>query len=408
MLRFWSWLRRLSRAVRRQATILVGAGFLIVVVLSAFGAFESYLRNAQIEDASRGAKRLAAVLAYQTDQSLQSALSSVSKVVARLEATGAATVDALNFAGGAEETQAFLREAIAENQALDSLFVVGADGRIDGSGSASATLAELHGEDHLWALRHASSATIYVSSPYKSSLTGTWQITLSKRVSAGDGAFLGLVSGVVKLTSLADLLEKLSLGEHGSASVIRDDGEIIACFPQRELTLGSDIVDSDLYRSLISKNRDGVTRQISDVDHVERMFAVVNSDRFPVASVIAVAMSDVLADWSLQSEIHRFGAGVIVLAIAFGSITLALHIEQLADAREREAVQRQLAIQYKRFNNAMDNIVQGLAMYDRSGALVACNKRYAEIYGLPVDGKHPGKVGRKRRLARLKDASERS
>ncbi len=393
MLRFWSWLRRLSRAVRRQATILVGAGFLIVVILSAFGAFESYLRNAQIEDASRGAKRLAAVLAYQTDQSLQSALSSVSKVVARLEATGAATVDALNFAGGAEETQAFLREAIAENQALDSLFVVGADGRIDGSGSASATLAELHGEDHLWALRHASSATIYVSSPYKSSLTGTWQITLSKRVSAGDGAFLGLVSGVVKLTSLADLLEKLSLGEHGSASVIRDDGEIIACFPQRELTLGSDIVDSDLYRSLISKNRDGVTRQISDVDHVERMFAVVNSDRFPVASVIAVAMSDVLADWSLQSQIHWFGAGFIVLAIAFGSITLALHIEQLADAREREAVQRQLAIQYKRFNNAMDNIVQGLAMYDRSGALVACNKRYAEIYGLPVDGKHPGKVG---------------
>ena len=66
-------------------------------------------------------------------------------------------------------------------------------------------------------------------------------------------------------------------------------------------------------------------------------------------------------------------------------VRLADRIDQLSDAREREAVQAQLAIQYKRFNNAMDNIVQGLALYDRDNTLIACNKRYAEIYGLPDD-----------------------
>ena len=38
----------------------------------------------------------------------------------------------------------------------------------------------------------------------------------------------------------------------------------------------------------------------------------------------------------------------------------------------------------------MDNIVQGLAMYDRGSALIACNKRYAQIYGLPVELTGPG------------------
>jgi diguanylate cyclase (GGDEF)-like protein len=32
----------------------------------------------------------------------------------------------------------------------------------------------------------------------------------------------------------------------------------------------------------------------------------------------------------------------------------------------------------------MDNIVQGLAMFNRNGGLIVCNRRYAEIYGLPL------------------------
>ena len=120
------------------------------------------------------------------------------------------------------------------------------------------------------------------------------------------------------------------------------------------------------------------------------MFSVVHSPKFPVAAVVAVAMNDVVANWLPQAEALALGVAVIVLAIAFGTIMLAIRIEQLAAAREREAVQSQVAVQYKRFNNAMNNIVQGLAMYDKSGTLIACNKRYAEIYGLPLELTGPG------------------
>ena len=252
------------------------------------------------------------------------------------------------------------------------------------------SIAELHGQDHLDSLRNASADAVYVSTPFQSTASGTWQLSLSKRVSASDGSFLGVVTGVVKLASFDDVLEKVALGAHASVSIFRQDGTIVACFPQREIAFGADIAKSDLYTRFISQKLDGVTRQTSVVDGVDRMFAVVHSPNFPVVSVVAVAINDILADWLYQAEALAFGAAVIVLAIAFGTIRLAVYIERLADAQAREAIQAQVAVQYKRFNNAMDNIVQGLAMYDRSNSLIACNKRYAEIYGLPVELTGPG------------------
>ena len=235
-------------------------------------------------------------------------------------------------------------------------------------------------------------------------------MSLSKRVSARDGTFLGVVNGVVELPSFDDVLEKVALGKHASVSIFREDGSIVACFPQREIAFGANIADSDVYTRFIAQKLDGVTRPTSAVDGVDRLLAVVHSPDFPVVSVVAVAMNDVLAGGCISRSAgvrrrrHRPGDRL-------RDVRLAVYVERLADAQAREAIQTQLAAQYKRFNNAMDNIVQGLAMYDRSKSLIACNKRYAEIYGLPDELTGPGVTPRKSRLSRrswLRQAAERT
>jgi diguanylate cyclase (GGDEF)-like protein len=284
-----------------------------------------------------------------------------------------------------------LRDRLAADRALGGVFFVGADGKIGSLDRAPlVNIADLHGQDHLDALRDASADAIYVSTPFLSAASGMWQLSLSKRVSASDGSFLGLVNGVVELASFDNILKKAALGKHASVSIFRGDGSIIACFPQREIAFGADIADSDVFTQLISRKLDGVARQTSAVDHVDRLFAVVHSHDFPVVSVVAVAMDDVLAGWLHQVEALALVAALIVLAIAFWTFWLAAHVERLAEAQSHEAIQRQVAVQYKRFNNAMDNIVQGLAMYDRNNSLIACNKRYADIYKLPSALTGPG------------------
>lgn len=385
------WPGKVARLVWRQAYLFIGAGVLIGFVLAGMVALDVYLRDLQVEEGSRTARNLSYILADQTDRSLQSVLSTVSKIVERLQGERLGSVDALKSAAGAKDVQALLRDRLSEDPSLDSVFIVGADGKIGNADpERPMSIAELHGQDDLDSLRQASSDAVHVSTPFQSTTAGTWQLSLSKRVSASDGSFLGVVSGVVRLAPFEDLLEKVALGAHGSLSVFREDGSVIACLPQREIAFNSDIAGRGLYARFISKRLDGVTRQTSAVDGVDRMLAIVHSRKFPVVSVVAVAMNDIVANWLHQAEALAFGAAVIVLAIAFGAIRLAVHIEQLADAREREAVQAQVAIQYKQFNNAMDNIMQGLAMYDRNNALIACNRRYAEIYGLPAELTGPG------------------
>ena len=378
-------LGKLLQAFRRQYTLITGVGLLVVVLAAGTVAFTAYLKAKQIDSSSRAAKSLATVLADETDRSIQSVSLIIARVAARLEAAGVDSPASLDQAASATEFRAFLHDSVAADGSLDSIYVESGRSSADDGNDARLTLTDIHVREQLSAVANAQPDDVYVSSPFRSRTTNSWQISLAKRVTAKNGDFLGIVSGVVNLSSFTDLLGKLALGEHASVSVIRKDGEIIACYPARELSFGSAIDETPIFENLISKKRDGVSCQISKLDHIERMFAVVNSDRFPVASVVAVAMDDVLAAWRFEAETLEFGAAMMVVVILLGSLRLALRVEELAAAREREALQAQSAIQYARFNNAMENIVQGLAMYDSTGALIVCNRRYAEIYGLPIE-----------------------
>ena len=62
--------------------------------------------------------------------------------------------------------------------------------------------------------------------------------------------------------------------------------------------------------------------------------------------------------------------------------------EQARKALElSESVQRQ---QNGQFQDALENLGQGLTMYDSDNRLVICNRRYHEIYGLDPEIVKPG------------------
>jgi diguanylate cyclase (GGDEF)-like protein len=384
------WPRGVSALARRQTPLFASVMVLIGFVLAGMAALDVYLYRFQLQQGERSARNLSHLLSDETDRSLRAALSGVSAVADRLRKQGIDSTAALDAAAQTFDLQAPPRGAAGDPR-LDSLFIAGADGRIFAPGFGPAdSVAELHGGDYLDHLRHAPPGAIYVSAPFSSTTEGTWQLSLVERVSASDGGFLGMVGGVFQLASFDALLGELALGAHESISIFRDDGVIIACFPQREIALGASLEDTDFHAKLLAKSFDGMARDDSAPDGVDRLFAIVHSPDFPVVSVVALDMNAVVADWRRQAEALAGGVAVIILAIALGAIRLAGHNEQLANARQREAVRAQVAIQYQRFNNAMDNITQGLAMYDRANRLIACNRRYAEIYGLPLALTRPG------------------
>ncbi|WP_436642806.1 putative bifunctional diguanylate cyclase/phosphodiesterase [Microbaculum sp. FT89] len=65
--------------------------------------------------------------------------------------------------------------------------------------------------------------------------------------------------------------------------------------------------------------------------------------------------------------------------------------DQLSEALEAlRATNARLAEQNRLFETAIDNISQGICMFDDDRRLIVCNRRYAEMYGLPEALMRPG------------------
>ena len=76
---------------------------------------------------------------------------------------------------------------------------------------------------------------------------------------------------------------------------------------------------------------------------------------------------------------------VLRLPMADGSL-----ISTHEDITERELLNARLAQQHEQFDAALENMLQGLAMFDAEQRLIVCNRRYRDMYGLTADQVKPG------------------
>src|SRR5262249_21987697 len=93
--------------------------------------------------------------------------------------------------------------------------------------------------------------------------------------------------------------------------------------------------------------------------------------------MVTLSRADVLAPW--YRHLWTFGPMVafVVGLILIGTLLLVRQTRRIAD--KSNVLQLTL-----------DNIAHGLVMVDRDLRLIVCNKRYAEIYGLPSGLVRPG------------------
>ena len=371
--------------IRRQASLFVGSVILIgLLALAALGTID-YLHDRQIKQGSDSLKNLSYMISDQANRSMLSVSTSVSRVIAKLQSRKATTVPAMVAAANSDSMQSVLDDAVTDSSSLAAMFVIGADGQVDlRSHSSTIDANYLTSDSYMGKISHLAPDAVLLSSPFQSLNAGTWMLSISKRVSAPDGSFLGVVAGIVKLSAFSDLLDRIPLGKNGSISLFKSAGEIVAWAPQSQMPLGDNLANIDAIERFVSERRDGVTQQQGPLDGLERMFAVTNAPDFPVVAVVAMGMSDVIGDWPRQVQIILAVAAALAIGIAAGAVRLAYRVDKVALERERQMLQAEKAFHGERLSNAINNIVQGLSMFDKAGSLISFNLRLATMYGLPI------------------------
>lgn len=89
----------------------------------------------------------------------------------------------------------------------------------------------------------------------------------------------------------------------------------------------------------------------------------------------------------IKTRSYTVGLCLFIALTGLGLVISILHFRQLS---EREAAASHVNIQNARFNAALNNMPQGLCMFDSDKRLVVSNERYASIYALPPELLKPG------------------
>jgi PAS domain S-box-containing protein len=85
--------------------------------------------------------------------------------------------------------------------------------------------------DYFLYLRDHDEGGVFISGPQRGRLTGKWIMLVVRRIRGPDGAFLGLVAGVIDVKYLEDFYEKICALPGQSVTLLHRNGEIIAGHP---------------------------------------------------------------------------------------------------------------------------------------------------------------------------------
>jgi diguanylate cyclase (GGDEF)-like protein len=162
---------------------------------------------------------------------------------------------------------------------------------------------------------------------------GAYAIVLSRRITASDGRFLGVVAGSIRFSYFHDLFGRLSLGDGDIITVLRADRTIIMRRPFDLDIIGTNLANKPSWNPANLPN-DGSYSGAGPIDSTPRMY-VRRSGNSPLFVVVGKPLSDILALW--RTEAIRIGAVMTALISFVLAVTLFLgrEIGRRAQAEEK-------------------------------------------------------------------------
>jgi diguanylate cyclase (GGDEF)-like protein len=347
------------------------------------------LRDRTIADSGRGLRNTALVLAAQTDRAFQALELVESGVIERMQFLGIATPDDFDRRLGEFGMHELLAGRIASLPHVDAVSLINAEGRlINFSRSWPAPVNDLSDRDYFIALKSNPQLTSFISQPLRNRGSGTWVICLARKVTAASGEFLGLIVGSMQLKSFEDFFKTIALGDDGSIALFRRDGMLLARHPHVEPWIGrSNVSGAASFESDLAQSNHAIRRMTSPIDQQDRLIAAASLTHYPVVVAVTRTVTALLADWQQQA---RYLAGL--------TVTLVVVIAGIC-----AAMVRRFRDQSVRLDAALNNMGQGLAMFDSQLRLVVVNRSYCELYRLPPEAVTPGRT--LRQLIALRSAA---
>jgi diguanylate cyclase (GGDEF)-like protein len=342
------------------------------------------LRSDAIRAAISDSGNIAAVLAGQLSRSLQS----IDAVLLEVKEPGKDLDSdrAVDFRT-ALDRQALYKTLIASRNRLPQVFniaVADEHGQVVVSTAAWPTPnINVSDRDYFNDARARVDGAVSASVPINNRIDGTRTIVFARRLEGPNGDFAGIIYASVNSKYFEDIYVSTQSVHSLIFTLVRQDGTILFRHPDGRDSAGRKLSAEPAWLNSIAKGVDGF-RILGQSDGQIRYVSVRAVPGYPLFVNISVTESQALAGWFRRSATIGLGSTALLLCSLYLLMAIKRQVRYLSDS------EASLTQKSQQLDAALNNMPQGLAMFDREQRLVVCNRQYTEMYGLAPERTRPG------------------
>jgi diguanylate cyclase (GGDEF)-like protein/PAS domain S-box-containing protein len=366
---------------------LVICGILLIAAIAiGTAAMVSNFRDHALESSKRELENTVLLLSRHFDQQLEDAEVPLIELIEQIRQAGIASPDDFRRQMSTPETHLLLAESVSRTFKIAGLNIYDAEGLLINSSEVSAVPnVKIDDRAYFKALKSSPEAARSQVELVHSRFTGKWKTLLARKVVAPDGQFIGVVSRAIAPARFEEFFSAVALGKDAAINMLHRDGVLLARYPHVEEIIGKNFREGSTPLAALLGLDHGTGRLISPVDGVERLISVQSLARFPLSVVATTTVASALADWRAQTKFLVVAAILSAIIVAVILVLIVRHLSW-----QHQASQNRIKLEKQRLDTAVENMTQGLTLFDQSKRLVICNQRYIEMYGLSPDVVKPG------------------
>jgi diguanylate cyclase (GGDEF)-like protein/PAS domain S-box-containing protein len=379
---------RVAASARRGPVLwlTVCGGFLVAAIIIGTIAMVGEFRERALTNGERELENTVVLLARHFDQQLEDSEIVANDLISQMKTFGIASPEMFRERMSSAEAHEMLRSRISVLSYIGEVTVFDSEGRmINSSASWPVPSINIADREYFKAFKSNLQSDTVMAEPVRSYITGGWTTVIAHRLVGRDGVFLGAVSRRIDAANCEKFFASVALGPGAAIAMFHRDGTMLARYPHIDSMIGKKFKRAPLLQRILTAGGHQTLRVQSPVDHQDRIGSAAELTNFPMVIVATNTIEAALSDWREQTRFLTVAAALSASVIAFILYSIVRQIN-----RQNQESQQRLESEKQRLDTALNNMTQGLVLYDASARVVICNQRYIDMYGLSTDVVKPG------------------
>jgi diguanylate cyclase (GGDEF)-like protein/PAS domain S-box-containing protein len=366
--------------------LILGGTLLIAAITIGATIMAGDFRDRALRNSERELENTVLLLARHFDQRLEDFQVVQKDLIAFMRSSGIATPENYKRRMSGHDIHLMLKSKIEALSYVGGINVFDAEGNLINASAAWPTPA-VNSADRAFfrTFKSGPQSPEMLVEPVYSRITGVWTTVIARKITGPKGEFLGAIGRGIEPVNFEKFFATVALGPGATIAMHHTDGTLLARYPHVADMVGKNFKTGPAAQRQIFESPHSTSRLTSPIDGADRLISSRALTNFPLVIIASTTASAALADWREQIGILIAIAGLSVLAIA---ALLLLVVRKLSD--QHRASKQRLSLEKRRLDTAVNNMTQGLLLFDATQHLIICNKRYLEMYGLSAEIVKPG------------------